>query len=103
MAIRYQIVLCPRASERLALEALAARAGLHPALVEQFVKFGLLEPAEREGRELLFEVSAVSRLRTIRRLREALGINLAGVAVVLDLLDKYCALQRENELLRSRL
>jgi len=36
-------------------------------------------------------------------LREALGINLAGVAVVLDLLDKYCALQRENELLRSRL
>ena len=103
MAIRYQIVLCPRLSERLSLETLAGRAGLHPALVEQFVRFGLLEPAEREGTKLLFEISAVSRLRTIRRLREALGINLAGIAVVLDLLDKYCALQRENELLRSRL
>jgi hypothetical protein len=45
----------------------------------------------------------VPRLRTICRLRESLGINLAGVAVVMDLLDKFCALQRENEILRSRL
>jgi DNA-binding transcriptional MerR regulator len=60
----------------------------------EVVQFGLVEPAEREGGKLLFELSAVSRLRIIIRLRESLGINLAGVAVVLDLVDKYCALQR---------
>ena len=38
----------------------------------------------------------------IGRLRESLGINLAGIAVILDLRDRYCALQRENETLRSR-
>jgi DNA-binding transcriptional MerR regulator len=100
---RYEIVLCRRESQRLSLDTLAAHAGMHPALVERFVQFGLIEPLEREGAKLLFDVSAVPRLRTIGRLRESLGINLAGVAVVLDLLDKFCALQRENKMLRSRL
>jgi DNA-binding transcriptional MerR regulator len=102
-ARRYEIVLCRREPPPLTLDALAAHASMHPALVEQFVQFGLIEPLEREGAKLLFDVSAVPRLRTIGRLRETLGINLAGVAVVLDLLDKFCALQRENETLRSRL
>jgi hypothetical protein len=52
---------------------------------------------------LFFDASAVPRLRTIGRLRKGLGINVAGVAVILDLLDKLCALQRENEMQRSRL
>jgi DNA-binding transcriptional MerR regulator len=52
---------------------------------------------------LFFDAAAVPRLRTIRRLRENLGINVAGVAVILDLLEKLQALQRENELQRSKL
>jgi chaperone modulatory protein CbpM len=100
---RYDIVLYRREPQRLSLDALAARAGMHPTLVEQFVQFGLIEPAERDGAKLLFDTSAVPRLRTIGRLRQSLGINLPGVAVVLDLIDKFCALQRENELLRARL
>ena len=75
---------------------------MHPALVERFVEFGLIEPVEWEGATLLFDASAVPRLRMIGRLRESLGINLAGIAVILDLLDRLCALQRENETLRSR-
>jgi DNA-binding transcriptional MerR regulator len=104
MAVRrYEIVLYQRGPQQLSLDALAAHAGMHPALVEQYVQFGLIEPLERDGAKFLFDISAVPRLRTIGRLRESLGINLAGVAVVLDLLDKFCALQRENELLRARL
>jgi DNA-binding transcriptional MerR regulator len=101
--MRYEIVLCRRQRQLLTLDGLAAETAMHPALVQRFIEYGLIEPAEREGAMLLFEVAAVSRLRTIRRLRESLGINVAGVAVVLDLLDKCSALQRENELLRSRL
>lgn len=100
---RYEIVLYRREPQLLSLDALAAHAGMHPALVEQFVQFGLIEPLERQGATLLFDDSAVPRLRTIGRLRKSLGINLPGVAVVLDLLDKFCALQRENERLRARL
>ena len=103
IAHRYELVLYARRKEGLTLEDLAARAGVHSSIVEHYVELGLIEPVEWEGARFLFDASAVPRLRTICRLRESLGINLAGVAVVMDLLDKFCALQRENELLRSRL
>jgi len=99
---RYDIVLCRQESQQLTLDMLAARTGMHPALVQQFAEFGLIEPIEWQGTRSLFDASAVPRLRMIRRLRESLGINLAGVAVILDLRDKFCALQRENEKLRNR-
>ena len=102
MPVRYQIVLSRTERQRLTLESLASGAGVHPVLVERFVEFGLLEPIEREGTRLLFDASDIPRLRMIGRLRETLGINLAGIAVILDLLDKVCALQRENEMRRSR-
>jgi len=98
----YQIVLCRKEREQLTLEALAASAGLHPALVERFVEFGLLDPAEWVGTELLFDLAAVPRLRMIERLRCDVGINLAGIAVILDLLDRLRALQSESEWQRNR-
>jgi hypothetical protein len=76
---------------------------MHPGLVERFVEFGLVEPIEGDGPTMVFSPSAVSRLATIGRLRDSLGINLTGIAVVLDLIDRLNALKRENELLRCRL
>ena len=102
-APRYEIVLVRSEPQQLTLEAVAAHAGLHPMMVERFVELGLIEPVESQGATLLFDVSAVPRLRTIGRLRESLGINVAGVAVIMDLLDRFCALQRANESLHSRL
>ena len=104
MAVRrYEIVLWRHETQHLSLDALAAHAGMHPGLVQQFVDLGLIEPVGSDGVNLFFDASAVLRLRTIGRLRKGLGINVAGVAVILDLLDKLCALQRENEMQRSRL
>lgn len=94
---RYQIVLYRSEREQLTLEALATSAGLHPALVERFVEFGLLDPVERMGTQLFFDVATVPRLRMIQRLRCDVGINLAGVAVILDLLDRLRASRLENE------
>ena len=100
---RYEIVLCRREAQQLTLETLAARVGMHPALVERFVEFGLIEPVEWQGAKSLFDDSAIARLRMIGRLRESLGINLAGIGVILNLLDRLCALQRENESQQIRL
>jgi chaperone modulatory protein CbpM len=100
---RYDMVLTRREPQQMTLDMLAAHAGMHPALVERFVECGLITPVEWQGDALLFDSSAVPRLCMIGRLRDALGINLAGVAVIMDLLDRFCALQRANETLRSRL
>jgi chaperone modulatory protein CbpM len=100
---RYNIVLCRDERQQLTLDAVALRAGLHPALVESYVEVGLIEPVAWQGAALWFDASAIPRLRMIGRLREALGINVAGIAVILDLLDRLHALQRDNESLHSRL
>jgi MerR family transcriptional regulator/heat shock protein HspR len=104
MTIRqYQIVFCRPQNRQFTVETLADRVGLHPTVIERFIACGLLEPSARDGDRLYFDATAVPRLHTIGRLRDNLGINIAGIAVVLDLLDKLRALQRENEVQRSRL
>jgi MerR family transcriptional regulator/heat shock protein HspR len=100
-----QLVLVRNGSNRfgMTLETLASLAGLHPALVRCFVEFGLLQPAYETNASQFFETSAVLRLHTIVRLRDELGINLAGVAVVLELLEKIRVLEHDNRDLRARI
>jgi MerR family transcriptional regulator/heat shock protein HspR len=99
--MNYTIVVVPQ--ETCTAEELAARAGVHPGFVARLVEFGLLEPVRRQGDTLRFDAAAVLRIRTIGRLRESLGINLAGISVILDLLDRIGALQRDIESLRGRI
>jgi MerR family transcriptional regulator/heat shock protein HspR len=75
---------------------------MHPAQIESFVQFGLLEPASGAVHEM-FALAAVDRLRTIMRLRRDLGVNLAGVAAILEMRDRMADLQRELLDLRRRL
>jgi len=86
----------------LDLEELASAAGLHPGLVEQFIDYGLLEPVTGAGPGALFPASGVARLRLIMRLRSDLGVNLAGIAVILDLRDRLLRLHEEMERLQER-
>ncbi len=102
IVIRYPLVLRNTSWERLTLEEAADRAGLHPILVERFVDFGLIEPVERTGAEMRFDAACLPRLIAISRLRADLGVNLQGVGVILDLVDRLSALQRELEWLRQK-
>jgi DNA-binding transcriptional MerR regulator len=98
----YEIVLCRRDRDQLTLEELANTAEIHPDLVERFVAYGLLEPVEWAGPMLLFDAAAVPRAQIIMRLRRDTGVNLAGIGMILDLLDRLQALERENQWLRAQ-
>src|SRR4051794_24830946 len=89
------IVLSRQDPPWLTLEELAHAARLHPDLVESLVDFGILEPARRDGGRLFFDTAAVFRVRAIQRLRHDLGVNLQGVAVILDLIERLRVLQQE--------
>jgi hypothetical protein len=80
----------------MTLDDLAAHAEMHPELLARFVEFGLIQPTAASG--TLFR-----RLRSIKRLRHDLGINLQAVAIVLDLLERLRALEHENASLRAQL
>lgn len=98
---RQELTRLSTLGQSLTLEALAEAAELQPALVEQFVSYGLLEPLRREATVVYFDARAIARCRTIRRLRADLGINLAGIGAVLDLLQRIETLQRELDHYRN--
>ena len=90
------------ADDLLSLEELARATGMHPAQIESFVQFGLLEPASAGVHEM-FCLAAIDRLRTIMRLRRDLGVNLAGVAAILEMRDRMVSMHAELVDLRRRL
>jgi MerR family transcriptional regulator/heat shock protein HspR len=68
---------------------------LPQARVRRYVQRGLIRPSRIEGRIVFFGEDDLARLRKIRRLTEDLGINSAGVEVVLRLLDEIEGLRDE--------
>lgn len=84
----------------LTLEQLARGAQLHPDFLRRLMSLGLIDPLVQEPR-LLFRNEVLKRIHKIMRLRADLGLNLAALGVVLDLLDRIDELEREVERLRT--
>lgn len=80
-------------SELVALEVLAAAAGLHPDLVRRLVALGAVEPAGGTTVAPLFPRDAAARLALIARLRRDLGLNYAGALLASDLLQRIDVLE----------
>jgi len=68
-------------------------AGLHPMMVQKLFDLGLIDPSV-EKPDLLFEETVLTRIDKIMRLKNDLGVNLAGCGLVLDLLERINALER---------
>ena len=70
------------------LETVAEQVHVPPARIRYYVRVGLLTPSRVEGRRVYFNESEMARMRKIRRLHDDLGLDRAGVEVVLRLLDE---------------
>jgi MerR family transcriptional regulator/heat shock protein HspR len=77
--------------------------GVHEQTLRYYERAGLVEPARSKGRIRLYSLYDLERVRQIRRLTEDLGVNLAGVEVIMRLTDRIRELESENELLRRRM
>jgi DNA-binding transcriptional MerR regulator len=76
------------------LTEVAYRAGLHPELIDRFIRLGLIEFSGRtDDGELLFDSEVIPLIRRILRLRNQLGVNYAGVGVILELMSRLEALE----------
>lgn len=78
----------------LALSEVARLAGVHPDLIDRLTTLGLIDPVETFP-EPCFDVSTILRIRSILRLHHDLGVNWAGVGVIMDLLDRIERLEQE--------
>jgi len=75
--------------------------GLHPQTVRLYERLGLVSPQRVNNKNRLYCQADIERLMQIRRFTQDLGVNLAGVEVILDLLEKMDRLQQEMEDLRQ--
>ena len=80
--------------------SVAARlVGLHEQTLRYYERAGLLEPARSKGRIRLYSLHDLERVRQIRRLTDEMGVNLAGVEVIMRLTDHIRELElRINDL-----
>jgi MerR family transcriptional regulator/heat shock protein HspR len=69
---------------------------MHPQTLRLYERFGLVKPARNENNVRLFSDDDVERLRQIQRLTEV-GLNLAGVDMVLELLERMDSMRREMQ------
>ena len=70
---------------------------IHPQTLRTYERLGLVRPARSAAGNRLYSPEHLERLRRIQRLTQDLGVNLAGVEIILDLLEKMEMLRRETE------
>ena len=77
------------------ISVVADRYGIHPQTLRLYEREGLLKPSRTEGNTRLYSQQDLERLETILSLTRDLGVNLAGVEIILNMREKMDRMQRE--------
>lgn len=79
------------------ISAVAELYEIHPQTLRMYEREGLLKPSRSEGNTRLYTDPDLERLEVILSLTRELGVNLAGVEIILNMREKMDAMQREFE------
>ncbi len=78
--------------------SVAARiCGVHPQTLRHYERIGLVNPARTSGNIRLYSDEDIQHLQQVQRLIDELGVNLAGVEVIMNMTDRMERQQREFE------
>ncbi|GAA6998478.1 helix-turn-helix transcriptional regulator [Helicobacter pylori] len=77
--------------------------GVHPQTLRQYEKEGLIEPSRTDGKMRLYSQRDMDKIKTILRLTRDMGVNLAGVDIILRLKEKLDELDNLNKELQDTL
>ncbi len=93
-----------QADEPMYVISVAARlVHMHPQTLRYYERAGLINPTRSNGNIRLYSQRDIDRLRKIARLTDNLGVNLAGVEVILRLIERLEQVQSELEKHQIRL
>src|SRR5215217_4692639 len=79
------------------ISAVATQYEIHPQTLRLYEREGLLKPSRSEGNTRLYTDEDLARLEVILSLTRDLGVNLAGVEIILNMREKMDAMQHEFE------
>ncbi len=77
--------------------------GVHAQTLRYYERVGLVSPSRSGGRQRLYSLREVQKLQRIKTLTEDMGVNLAGVEVILKLLDQVAKLEGDVERLQQEI
>ena len=77
------------------ISAVATKYNIHPQTLRLYEREGLLAPSRTEGNTRLYSDEDLHRLETILALTRDLGVNLAGVEIILNMRQKMERMQHE--------
>ena len=81
----------------------AKMVGLHPQTLRHYEDLGLVKPERSQGNIRLYRPLDIDRLRQIARLTEDLGVNLAGVQIILDMRERLERMKLEMDTRQAEL
>src|SRR3954447_22462650 len=79
------------------ISSVAEMYSIHPQTLRLYEREGLLKPSRSEGNTRLYTQEDLERLELILSLTRDLGVNLAGVEVVLNMRQRMEDMQREMQ------
>ncbi|HUU62846.1 MAG TPA: MerR family transcriptional regulator [Dehalococcoidia bacterium] len=79
------------------ISVVARMLGVHAQTLRYYEKAGIIEPSRSRGRVRLYSNRDIDKLRHIRTLMDDLGVNIAGVEVILRLTGRIEAMEKEME------
>jgi MerR family transcriptional regulator/heat shock protein HspR len=79
------------------ISAVAELYDIHPQTLRLYEREGLLKPSRSDGNTRLYSDTDLERLEVILSLTRDLGVNLAGVEIILNMREKMDSMQREFE------
>jgi len=74
---------------------------VHPQTLRYYERAGLISPSRSRGNIRLYSSRDIERAQQIKRLIEDLGVNLAGVEVIMKLTERMREMEQEIESLRA--
>jgi len=79
------------------ISAVAEQYQIHPQTLRLYEREGLLKPSRSDGNTRLYTDDDLERLDVILKLTRDLGVNLAGVEIILNMREKMAEMQRQIE------
>ena len=79
------------------ISAVAEQYGVHPQTLRLYEREGLLKPSRSDGNTRLYTDEDIERLEVILKLTRDLGVNLAGVEIILNMREKMAVMERQMQ------
>ena len=85
------------------INTIAKMLDIHPQTLRLYEREGFIQPARTQGNSRLYSQQDVERLRLVLHLTRDLGVNLAGVAIILRIRGTIEKIHQEGEGLRQEI